>query len=84
MSSSHETFKGQSTHTRVRTVTNVCIDGLPSNLVQMSSLKHGEVTLTRILTSKLFLLRNIIPTFIFVEKTLVINTLTNHFFNLLI
>ena len=35
---SHETFKGQSTHARVRAITYVCIDGLPSNLVQMLSL----------------------------------------------
>ena len=40
-SRSHETFKSQSTHARVRAITYICIDGLPSNLVQMlSSLKR--------------------------------------------
>ena len=38
---------------RVRSVTYVCIDGLPSNLVQMlSSLRQCAVTLTQIHTSK--------------------------------
>ena len=32
------TFKGQSTHAHVRAITYVCIDGLPSNMVQMLSL----------------------------------------------
>jgi len=36
-SRSPESFKGQSTHARVRDITYVCIDGLPSNLVQMVS-----------------------------------------------
>jgi len=38
---------------RVRAITNVCIDGLPSNLVQMlSSLRRCAVTVTPIHTSK--------------------------------
>ena len=38
---------------RVRAITYVCIDGLPSNLVQMlSSLRRCAVTMTRIHTSK--------------------------------
>ena len=37
-SRSHETFNGQSTHARVCAITNICIDGFPSNLVQMLSL----------------------------------------------
>ena len=38
---------------RVRAITYVCIDGLPSNSVQMlSSLRRCAVTLTRIHTSK--------------------------------
>ena len=41
---SDETFKGQSTHALVRTITDVCIDGLPYNLVQMvSSLRRYAV-----------------------------------------
>ena len=32
---SHKTFKGQSTHAHVRAITHLCIDGLPSNLVQI-------------------------------------------------
>ena len=36
-SKSHKTFKGQSSHTRVRAITYLCSDGLPSNLVQMLS-----------------------------------------------
>ena len=52
-SRSHETFKGQSTHARVCSITFVCMDGLPSNLVQMlSSLRRCAVTMTRIHTSK--------------------------------
>ena len=52
-SRSHKTFKGQSTHACVCAVTYVCIDGLPSNLVQMlSSLRRCTVTLTLIHTSK--------------------------------
>ena len=35
---SHNTFKDQSTRARVRAITYVCIDGLPSNLIQMLSL----------------------------------------------
>ena len=34
-SRSHEAFKGQSTHAHVCSITYVCIDVLPSNLVQM-------------------------------------------------
>jgi len=34
---SQKTFKGQSSHTRVRAITYLWIDGLPSNLVQMLS-----------------------------------------------
>jgi len=34
-SRSHKTSKGQSTHACVCTITYICIDGLPSNLVQM-------------------------------------------------
>ena len=30
-------LKGQSTHARVRAITNLCIDGLPYNLVHMLS-----------------------------------------------
>ena len=37
-SRSHDTFKVKSTHVRVRAITYVCINGLPSNLVQMLSL----------------------------------------------
>jgi len=37
-SRSHETFKCQSTHARVRAVTYVCIDGLPSNLVLIETM----------------------------------------------
>ena len=52
-SRSHKTFKNQSTHACFRTVTYVCIDGLPSYLVLMlSSLRRCAVTLTRINTSK--------------------------------
>jgi len=44
---------GPSVTVRVHAVTYVCIDGLPSNLVQMvSSLRRCAVTLTRIHTSK--------------------------------
>ena len=47
MSRSHKTFKGQSTHAPVCAITQICIDGLPSNLVQMlSSLRQCAVTLT--------------------------------------
>jgi len=50
---SHETFKGQHTHARVPAITYICIDGLPSNLVQMfSSLRQCAVALTCIHTSK--------------------------------
>jgi len=46
-SRSHNTLKGHSTHARVRTITYVCIDRLPSNLVQMlSSLRPCALTLT--------------------------------------
>ena len=52
-SRSHNTFKGLSTHAGVRSITYVCIDILPSNLVPMlSSLRWCAVTLTRIHTSK--------------------------------
>ena len=34
---SHKTFKGQSTHACFRAITYVCIEGLPSNLVQLLS-----------------------------------------------
>ena len=37
-SRSHKPFTDQSTHARVRSITYICIDGLPSNLVQMLSL----------------------------------------------
>jgi len=38
---------------RVRSITYLCIDGLPSNLVQiLSSLRRCTVTLTHIHTSK--------------------------------
>ena len=37
-SMSHNTFKDQSTRACVRAITYVCIDGLPSNLIQMLSL----------------------------------------------
>ena len=30
----HETFKGQSTHARVRAITYICIDGLPCAYIQ--------------------------------------------------
>ena len=36
-SRSQETFKGQGSHARVCTITYVCIDGIPFNLVQMLS-----------------------------------------------
>jgi len=52
-SRSHEIFKGQSTHARVYAITYLCIDVLPSNLVQMlSSLRQCAVTLTLVHTSK--------------------------------
>ena len=52
-SRSHETFKGQSTYSRVRSIAYLCIDELPYNLVQMfSSFKPCAVTLTKIHTSK--------------------------------
>jgi len=51
-SSSHKTFKGQSTHACVCAITYICMDGLPSNLLQMlSSLRWCAVTLTQIHTS---------------------------------
>ena len=31
---SHNTFKGQSTHARVRAITYICIDGLPCAYIQ--------------------------------------------------
>ena len=41
-------------HARVRTITYLCIDGIPYNLVQMFSyLRRCAVTLTRVYTSKL-------------------------------
>jgi len=50
----------QSVTCLVRTITYVCIDGLPSNLVQMlSSLRRCAVTLTRIHTSKVKVTHNI-------------------------
>ena len=49
---SHKTFNSQSTYACVRAITYVCIDGLPSNLVQiLSSLRRCAVTLTQIHTS---------------------------------
>ena len=36
-SRSHNTFKGQNIHACVPAITYICIDGLPSNLVQMLS-----------------------------------------------
>ena len=42
-SRSYKTFKGQSTHARVRAIIYVCIDGLSSNLVQMLSLLRRRV-----------------------------------------
>jgi len=47
-SRSHTTFKGQSTHAHVSTITYVCIERLPFNLVQMlSSLRPcGQVQRT--------------------------------------
>ena len=40
-------------HARVRTITYLCIDGIPYNLVQMFSyLRRCAVTLTRVYTTK--------------------------------
>ena len=48
-SRSQDTFKGKSAHARVRAITNLCIDGLPYNLVQMLPLlRQCAVTLTHI------------------------------------
>ena len=52
-SRSHNTFKGQGTHARDCSIMYVCINGLPSNMVQMlSSLTRCALTLTQIHTSK--------------------------------
>ena len=58
-SRSHKTFKGQSIHACVCSITYICINGLPSNLVQMlSSMKWCAVT--RIHTSKVKVTQDIL------------------------